>query len=68
METSSRKVNVVLSAYYDNLTSTPEPGGVMPCIQGLQGIRRARISAVRTYSGIDNAQPWHRPLEIDKGC
>ena len=40
----------------------------MPCIQGLEGIRRARISAVRTYSGIDNAQPRRRPLEIDKGC
>ena len=36
-----------------------EPGGVM---------RRERISAVRTYSGIDNAQPWCRPLKIDKGC
>ena len=52
----------------DNLTSTPEPGGVMPCIQGLQAIRRARISAVRTYTGIDKAQPWRRPLEIKKGC
>ena len=40
----------------------------MPCIQGLEGIQRERISAVRTYSGIDNAQPRRRPLEIDKGC
>ena len=40
----------------------------MPCIQGLEGIGRARISAIRMYSGRDNAQPWRRPLEIDKGC
>lgn len=40
-----------------------EPGGVMPCIRGFERILRVRISAVRTYSGIDRAQPCRRPLE-----
>lgn len=62
MEVSSRKVNVVSSAYCESLTGVLEPGGMMPCIRGLERILRARISAVRTYSGIDRAQPYRRPL------
>ena len=62
MEVSSRKVNVVSSAYCESLTGVLEPGGMMPCIRGLERILRARISAVRTYSGIDRAQPCRRPL------
>ena len=62
MEVSSRKVNVVSSAYCESLTGVLEPGGMMPCIRGLERILRVRISVVRTYSGVDRAQPCRRPL------
>ena len=61
MEVSFQRRKVVSSAYCDSLTSPRESGSATPLMVGLFRMFCARISAVRTYRGIDRAQPCLRP-------